>query len=185
MTKSRNSAYLTFLRKKLSKKQKILDLACGYGRLAIPLAKAGYDIQGIDLSPNLIKDAKMSARKNRLKMRFLVGDMRRLPYKNESFDAVICMWSSFNHLLKQKDQVKALKEIYRTMKDFAIIDMPFYKLIKGKRLVKIRIGDIEIVGFTHDKKSLLGILKKAKIRKYKIKMEKIGDRKRLILYIYR
>jgi 2-polyprenyl-3-methyl-5-hydroxy-6-metoxy-1,4-benzoquinol methylase len=53
---------LNFLKKILDKKQKILDLACGYGRFTIPLAKEGYDIQGLDLSPDLLKKAREDAK---------------------------------------------------------------------------------------------------------------------------
>ena len=69
--------------KRISKKtDKILDLGCGYGRVTIPIAKAGYDIAGIDLAPNLIREAKFQAKKQKLKIRFDIGSMAKLPYKN-------------------------------------------------------------------------------------------------------
>jgi len=187
ITKKRNKAYLQFLKKHLNKNQKILDLACGYGRLTIPLAKAGYDIEGIDLAPNLIKDAKVQTKNKNLKISFKVGNMLNLPYKNDSFDTIICMWSSFIHLLKLKDQVKGLDEMFRILRKngFAIIDMPSYKVVKKKHIVKENIGGFENVCFIHNKKSITEVIKKSKVKNSKIKIESINGRKRLILYIYK
>ncbi len=185
MNKERDKSYLKFLKLHLKKNQKILDLACGYGRLAIPLAKAGYDIDGIDLAPNFIRDAKAQAKEKRLKINFKVGNMLRLPYKDKSFDAIICMWSSFNHLLTLKDQSKGLNEILRILRKdgFAIIDMPSYKVSEGKHLIKENIGGFENVCFTHNKESLKNAIRNSKVKNFKIKIESIGERKRLILYV--
>ena len=187
MTIERDKAYLQFLKSHLNKHQKILDLACGYGRLTIPLAKLGYNIDGIDLAPNFIKDAKAQAKRENLKINFKVGNMLDLPSKDESFDAVICMWSSFNHLLTLKDQVRGINEMLRILKKdgFAIIDMPSYKVIEGKHLVKGNIGGFENVDFIHNRKSLNEAIKKSKVKNSKIKIESIGERKRLILYLYK
>ena len=199
MTKERDKAYLQFLKSHLKKHQKILDLACGYGRLTIPLAKAGYNIDGIDLAPNFIKDAKSQAKRKNLKINFKVGNMLDLPCKNESFDAIICMWSSFNHLLTQKDQIKSLNEMLLILRKdgFAIIDMPSYKkpttkqiklkqfFGKDNRLCKSEIDGHSFVDYIHNKNSLKNIVQKSKIKNSQIKTELIGGRKRLILYIYK
>lgn len=197
MTKERDKAYLQFLKSNLKKDQKILDLACGYGRLTIPLAKAGYNISGIDLAPNFIKDAKTQAKQKKLQIDFKVGNMLKLPYEKESFDAIICMWSSFNHLLTQKDQIKSLNEMLRILKKdgLAIIDMPSYKkpttkqiklkqfFGKDNRLCRSEIDGHSFVDYIHNKNSLKNIVIKSKIKNSQIKTELIGGRKRLILYI--
>lgn len=187
MSKERNSAYLIFLKKHLRKNKKILDLACGYGRLTFPLVKLGYNIEGIDLAPNFIRDAKKLAKQKGMNIKFRTGNMLKLPYNDNSFDSIICMWSSFNHILSKKDQIKALNEMFRTLKKegFAIIDMPNHKIIKGKHLVKDKISGFENTDFIHNRYSLINILKKSKIRKYNIKVQKIGEKKRLILFLYR
>ncbi|MBI4448740.1 class I SAM-dependent methyltransferase [Candidatus Woesearchaeota archaeon] len=56
---------LAYLMQHLRKNHKILDLACGYGRFTIPLTKRGYDVEGIDISPNLIAKARASSKKER------------------------------------------------------------------------------------------------------------------------
>src|SRR3989338_3212642 len=69
------------LKKKLNKNKTILDLGCGYGRLTIPLAKEGYKIEGIDITPSFIKQAIKNAKKLKLDIKFRIGDIRKLPHK--------------------------------------------------------------------------------------------------------
>ncbi|MFH0898614.1 MAG: class I SAM-dependent methyltransferase [bacterium] len=193
-----NQAQLQFLKTKLSKDQKILDLACGYGRLTIPLAKAGYKIEGIDLVPNFIRKAKALAKEENLKITFKIGDMRDLPYKDDTFDVVMCIWSSFNHLLTEEDQIGALKEIIRILckNGFAIIDLPYFKkptkeqlrlgefLDKEHHLFKREFKGVETILFLHSKQSLEKVLKVSKIETFKIKYVEMGSKRRLVLYLY-
>ena len=57
----------------------ILDVGCGYGRIAIPLAELGYQIKGLDLSPQLIAEAQEEATKRGLDIEFSVGSMTEMP----------------------------------------------------------------------------------------------------------
>src|SRR3989304_5405705 len=71
-------ASIKFLSKILPKHGKILDCACGYGRLTIPLAQKGFKVHGIDLAPNLIKTAKDFAKKEHVAIDFKTGNMCKL-----------------------------------------------------------------------------------------------------------
>src|SRR5512140_3606621 len=53
---------------------RVLDVACGTGNLAIPAARAGADVTGIDIAPNLIEQAKERAAAEGLNAAFEVGD---------------------------------------------------------------------------------------------------------------
>jgi ubiquinone/menaquinone biosynthesis C-methylase UbiE len=193
-----NNEHSRFLMNHLSKDQKILDLACGYGRLTIPLAKMGYTIEGIDLVPSHIKKALELAQKENLKISFRVDDMCALPYARESFDAIICMWSSFNHLLTQKDQALSLKEIVRVLRKngMAIIDLPYFrkptntlqklgKFLDNAHLFKRKFNNAETILFLHSRQSLEKALKTARITNYKINCVNLGGKKRLIVYLYK
>ncbi len=135
---------IDFVRKHAKKSDHILDLACGYGRVSLPLAKAGYvAITGIDFSPNLIREARKRARALKVKIIFDVGTMTSLPYENESFDRVFCLWNSFNLLMKRHDQLKALKEVRRVLKSRG---KAFFVLYDGDNLdiqKKIKDGSMK------------------------------------------
>ncbi|UCE27039.1 MAG: methyltransferase domain-containing protein [Candidatus Coatesbacteria bacterium] len=75
---------------------KVLDLACGVGRVAIPLAALGYEVLGVDFQPDYVEAARARAQKVNSGARFDVVDMREMSYVNE-FDAVICLWTSFGY----------------------------------------------------------------------------------------
>jgi len=170
----------------------ILDLACGYGRITFLLAEKGYNIVGIDLSKNLIKDAKEKCKKLGLEIDFRVGDMRELPYPSKSFDKVICLWSSFNHILTEIDQIKTINEIYRVLKEkgIAIIELPNGETKWAKKNIKIYgrivpdvINGLEVKNYLHDRNTLKKICKKSHFKKYKVSFVNIGGRKRIIVLL--
>ena len=112
----------------LPRDARVLDLGCGYGRIALPLARAGYHVEGLDVSPNLIEAARATAGANGLRLDFVVGSMTSLPYTSMTFDAVICLWSAFNELLEEDDQARAISEMWRVLRSrgFALIEGPVY-----------------------------------------------------------
>ncbi len=81
---------------------RILDLPCGQGRHAIELARRGYEVTGVDLSPYLIGVAKARAEAAGVEVRWLEGDMRR-PVPGETFDLVLNLFTSFGYFLDEAD----------------------------------------------------------------------------------
>ena len=73
---------------KLTGKERILDLACGFGRHSLALAERGYRVIGVDITKAYIDDALSSARKRGLAVDFLQADIRDLTYREE-FDIVL------------------------------------------------------------------------------------------------
>ncbi len=63
--------------------EKILDLACGFGRHSLELARRGYDVTGIDITPAYIAYANEQAEKENLKARFICEDIRSITYDRE------------------------------------------------------------------------------------------------------
>ena len=76
----------------LGRGYEVLDLACGYGRHAIHLARQGIKITGVDSTERYIEMARRAAGK--LPAEFIAGDMRKLDYKAR-FDAAYCFFTSF------------------------------------------------------------------------------------------
>ena len=72
----------------------VLDVACGTGNLAIPAARAGADVTGVDIAPNLVEQARENAKREGLNAQFDEGDAEALPYADASFDAVVTMFGA-------------------------------------------------------------------------------------------
>ncbi len=118
---------------KLSPKDRILDLCCGQGRHSLELARLGFrHIEGLDRSHYLIQKARDRAREQGLKVRFREGDARRLPYPDNSFGVVMILGNSFGYFENIKDDLRVLKEVYRTLKPLGrvLIDVADGKYLK-------------------------------------------------------
>jgi SAM-dependent methyltransferase len=82
----------TFLsRASLQPGERLLDVACGAGQIALPAARDGADVTGIDIAENWIEQAKSRAKNEGLDIRFDVGDAEDMPYADDAFDVVISL----------------------------------------------------------------------------------------------
>jgi SAM-dependent methyltransferase len=70
----------------------VLDAACGSGNLSIPAARAGCNVMGLDIAPNLLEQARARAAAEGLTIQFDEGDAESLPYADSSFDVVVSMY---------------------------------------------------------------------------------------------
>ena len=75
---------------KLEGGEKILDLACGFGRHSLELARRGFAVTGVDITPAYIQYAKEQAESEGLDARFLCADIREVGFESE-FDLVLNM----------------------------------------------------------------------------------------------
>lgn len=73
---------------------RVLDVACGSGQVALRLARAGAQVTGLDIAPNLIAQARASAAEQNIGIRFDEGDAEDLPYEDGSFDMVISIFGA-------------------------------------------------------------------------------------------
>ena len=63
--------------------ERILDLACGYGRHALEFARRGYEVVGVDITKAYIEDAKKSAKEMGLRhVSFICGDIRDVDFQH-------------------------------------------------------------------------------------------------------
>lgn len=87
----------------------ILDLACGTGRISIPLAEAGHQVTGLDLSTEMLARAEQKAKERGVldRLAFLQGDMRKFELRKK-FPLIMIPFRSFLHLLHIHEQMKAL-----------------------------------------------------------------------------
>ncbi len=96
----------------------ILDLGCGSGRFSIGAAIKGFEVTGVDITPAAIKACKDRAKKKKLdNAHFLVGDMTKLPFKDNSFDYVFCPRFVINAVSTPEMREKSVKEMLRVVKN--------------------------------------------------------------------
>lgn len=73
---------------------RVLDVACGSGNLSIPAARAGANVTGVDIAPNLVETARARAKSEGLEIKFEEGDAEQLPYEDNAFDVVVSMFGA-------------------------------------------------------------------------------------------
>ena len=78
----------------LAPSAKVLDVACGTGNLAIPAARHGARVTGVDIAPNLLAQARDRATAEGLDAVFEEGDAEQLPYADADFDVVMSMFGA-------------------------------------------------------------------------------------------
>ncbi len=100
---------------KLRKNSKILDVCCGPARHSLMLAKKGFSVTGYDFSKEYLKEAAQKAKKAKVNINLVCGDMRKLKFKNE-LDAALNLFTSFGYFKKFSDDIKVLKGINSALK---------------------------------------------------------------------
>ncbi|MCK4422151.1 class I SAM-dependent methyltransferase [candidate division WOR-3 bacterium] len=102
----------------------ILDLACGEGTFAVAMAKKGFQVMGIDQSPQMLQFARERAEQEGVTMDFLLQDIRAIQFEEE-FDLVTCWYDSLNYLLKSEDLGRTFTGVWQALKKegFFIFDM--------------------------------------------------------------
>ena len=86
----------------------VLEVACGTGRVLIPTAQAGVDIDGFDLEPAMIARLKAKAAATGLKVRVVVADMRDFTMPRR-YNLITIPFRAFMHLPTTEDQIRALR----------------------------------------------------------------------------
>ena len=94
----------------------VLDLACGYGRHANRLAEIGCDVTGVDLTPGFLEIARKEAEEMGVsdKVRYVLGDMRKISFKEE-FDRALLLFVSFGYFTDEENLL-VLKNVNRALK---------------------------------------------------------------------
>ena len=115
-TEQEVEALLAVLEQHCDQPADVLDLACGYGRIALPLALAGHQVTGLDLSGYLLNAAKSAAGQAGVSVTWQEGDMRTLPADwTAQFDAVLNMFSAFGYFDEAADNQQVLAEVARVL----------------------------------------------------------------------
>src|SRR5256885_7567007 len=92
--------------------QRVLDVACGTGVVAVTCAQRGARVTGLDLTPELLETARENAKLAGVEVDFHEGDAEQLPFPDSEFDAVL---SQFGHMFAPRPEV-AVAEMLRVLK---------------------------------------------------------------------
>lgn len=127
---------VAFLARQLAPLGTVLDLCCGPGRHAAPLASRGHRVVGVDLDAAALAQARVRAPNAGL----VRGDMRRIPLATGSVDAVLCMWQSFGHFDEDRNAA-TLGEMARVLRrgGCLVLDLyhrEFHEAHLGERLIE-------------------------------------------------
>ncbi|MCS6820325.1 MAG: class I SAM-dependent methyltransferase [Microscillaceae bacterium] len=122
---------------------KILDLACGKGRHAIMLNKCGFDVTGLDLAPENIAFAKQYENE---RLHFAIADMRQV-YRENYFDIVLNLFTSFGYFDQEADHLKSLQAIYLMLKANGKLILDFMNV--SKVLNTLKAYEIKIINGIH------------------------------------
>jgi SAM-dependent methyltransferase len=112
LDEERTEREVSFLAGQLPAGGRILDLACGTGRIALPLAARGFDVAGLDISRRALEVARSTAPGLDLRN----GDMRSLPWEDETFDGALNLWTAFGYFEDQAEDERVLAEVARVLK---------------------------------------------------------------------
>ena len=97
---------------------KALDICCGQGRHSIELAKRGFDVTGFDASEYLISVAKKSAKEVKekdIKIKFLIGDMRKFNYR-ATFHLAVNLFTSFSYFSDDTENFLVFRNAYKSLR---------------------------------------------------------------------
>ena len=105
---------------KNSKGKTVLEVGVGSGATTLILTKAGFDVTAVDCSTVALKKTKERFSQKGLKIKTVQAFLEELPFKNKSFDTIVCA-----HTLEHvKDLKKSVKELKRVARKRLIIVVP-------------------------------------------------------------
>ncbi len=103
----------------------VLELGCGTGRIAMPVARAGISLVGIDRSAAMLARARRRARRSRdgFRVRLVRGDIRHLPFPDASFGLVMAPYGIVQSLLRERDLIATLESVRRVLAPEAVFGL--------------------------------------------------------------
>ncbi|MEM7053703.1 MAG: class I SAM-dependent methyltransferase, partial [Pseudomonadota bacterium] len=92
----------------------VLDLGCGPGRHALPLARAGLNVTAVDTSGYLLNQLLANVQDQELEIEVLQQDMRSFS-RSEQYDLALLMWTSFGYFEDEADHRKVLQNLFESL----------------------------------------------------------------------
>lgn len=129
-----------YLKKNIKANCNILDVGCGFGRNIKIIAKKSKKIVGIDYDREVLEVAKKELKKYS-NIKLFLENAKKMHFKNDTFDYVICMGNTFGNMLSIKLQV--LNEMKRVVKKGGKIIISVF----SDNALRVHIKGLEVAGF--------------------------------------
>ena len=96
---------------------RVLELGCGTGRIAVPIAKDGIALTGVDRSGPMLDRARRRAARARAadRLRLVRADIRQLPFRDRRFALVMAPYGILQSLVRERDLAAALQSVHRVL----------------------------------------------------------------------
>jgi SAM-dependent methyltransferase len=104
---------------------RVLELACGTGRITIPIALRGVAIDGLDFSESMLQGARERATNNGVAITFYQGDLRQLRFE-ATYDFIFLPTGTFMHLLTRADAEEFLSGVRRALTPTGVVAIDVY-----------------------------------------------------------
>ncbi len=113
--------------------QRVLDVGCGTGVVAVTAARLGARVTGVDMTPDLLEAAQANARTASVQVEFREGDAEALPFDDNSFDVVV---SQFGHMFAPRPEL-AIASMLRVLRPDGVIAFATWppELLVGRTFV--------------------------------------------------
>jgi SAM-dependent methyltransferase len=108
----------------------LLDLGCGPGRFAVPFAKRGFVVTGVDITPFLIEKARTYAESEGVDIELVHEDMRHF-LRPAAFDLAISMLTSFGYFDEESKNLAVLQNVFSSLKAGGVFVFDTY----GKEII--------------------------------------------------
>jgi SAM-dependent methyltransferase len=95
---------------------KVADLCCGFGRVSLELARRGFNVTGVDLTPAYLDTARDDAAYEHLEVEFVHQDVRRFKRPN-AFDLAVNLYISFGYFGNQEDDRLFARNVCESLRD--------------------------------------------------------------------
>ena len=108
-----------------SQGERVLEVACGTGRVVAPLVKAGFQVVGVDASPHMLALARTKLDGVGADADLVEADMRSFRLDRLDFDLAIIAVKSFAYLLERDDQLRCLQTVYAHLRPGGLLAIDF------------------------------------------------------------
>jgi SAM-dependent methyltransferase len=130
LTPERTAAEVELIWKllELEPELELLDLACGHGRIANPLAERGVRVTGLDATPRFLELARENAARRGVEVEYVEGDMRSIPWSGR-FDRVLSWFTSFGYFSDDENR-KVIAGAFRALRPGGLLAVELNNMLR-------------------------------------------------------